>query len=111
MERKMPLQRTRQWLQVSGQVLQVEPDRLQRRLLQISEERPALSCYATELAQLRMIGPEMEQTLLTMLTAQSIHSVDRITDRICRDQPVHRALLFLAELMKQGLAEKNSTAH
>jgi len=111
MEREMPLQRTRQWLQVSGQVLQVEPDRLQRQLLQISEERPALSCYATELAQLRMISPEMEQALLTMLTAQSVHSVDRITDSICREQPVHRALLFLAGLMKQGLTEKNSTAH
>jgi hypothetical protein len=111
MERKMALQRTRQWLQVSGQILQVEPDRLQRQLLQISKKRPALSCYAAELAQLRMISPEMEQALLTMLTAKSEHSVDRITDRICREQPVHRALLFLAGLMKQGLAEKKASTH
>ncbi len=107
----MPAHRTRQWLQISGQVLQVPADRLQRRLLQISAEKPALSCYATELAQLRMISPEMEQALLNMLSASNVHSVDRIFNRICQEQTVHRALLFLAGLMKQGISEKKIIAH
>ncbi len=101
---------TEQWLSVSAQILQEEPKRLQYRLLQIYKDKPALSCYATELAQLRMIGPIMEKYLLRIWDASSPQGIDRIIGEINPDQPTDRALRFLARLVKKGI-KQGQTMH
>ena len=99
-----------QWLNVSAQILQEEPKRLQYRLLQIYKDKPALSCYATELAQLRMIGPMMEKYLLRIWDATSSTGIDQIIGEINPGQPTDRALRFLARLVKEGI-EQGQTTH
>ncbi len=94
---------TEQWLRVSAQILQEEPGRLQYRLLQIFKDKPALACYATELAQLRMIGPMMEQYLLRIWDATSPNGIDQIVGEINPEQPTDRALRFLARLVKKEI--------
>ncbi len=99
-----------QWLRVSAQILQEDPKRLQYRLLQIYKDKPALSCYATELAQLRMIGPMMEQYLLRIWDATSPNGIDQIIGEINTEQPSDRALRFLARLVKKEI-EQGQASH
>lgn len=99
-----------QWLRVSAQILQEDPKRLQYRLLQIYKDKPELSCYATELAQLRMIGPMMEQYLLRIWDATSPNGIDQIIGEINPKQPSDRALRFLARLVKKEI-EQGQTSH
>ncbi len=101
---------TEQWLSVSAQILQEEPKQLQYLLLQIYKDKPALSCYATELAQLRMIGPLMESYLLRIWDATSPKGIDQIIGEIRSGQPNDRALRFLARLVKKGI-EQGQTTH
>ncbi len=103
-------QQTKQWLSVSAQVLLEEPEQLQHRLLQIYKNRPELSCYATELAQLRMIGPMMEKCLLRIWDATTVNGIDKIVREVSHEQPTDRALRFLAGLVKQGI-EQGQTIH
>ncbi len=98
-----------QWLSVSAQILQEDPKQLQYRLLQIYKDKPALSCYATELAQLRMIGPMMEKCLLRIWDATSSTGIDQIIEEINSGQPTDRALRFLAQLVKEGMKQGLTT--
>jgi len=104
--------KTEQWLDVSAQVLHEKPEQLQYRLLQISRNCPELSCYATELAQLRMIGPVMEQRLLQIWDATSTTSIDKIVRQASYDRQTDRVLHFLATLVKIDIdKEKKTTIH
>ncbi|HHD63087.1 MAG TPA: hypothetical protein ENK96_01700 [Desulfobulbaceae bacterium] len=101
--------RTEQWLNVSAHILTEKPDRLQHCILEIYKNKPELGCYATELAQLRMIGPLMENNLLQIWNAKTVDSIDRIIRQNCHDQPADRALLFLAKLVKWKIEPMQTT--
>jgi len=94
---------TEQWLKVSAHVLMEKPERLQRCILKIYKNKPEMCCYATELAQLRMTGPTMENSLLQIWAAKTGDSIDLIVRQNTHDHPAGRALFFLAELVKKGL--------
>jgi hypothetical protein len=102
--------RTEQWLNVSAHILMEKPDRLQHCILEIYKNKPELCCYATELAQLRMIGPLMEDNLLQIWNAKTVDSIDRIIRQNRHDQPADRALHFLAKLVKWNI-EQIQTIH
>jgi len=102
--------RTEQWLNVSAHILMEDADRLQHCLLEIYKNKPELCCYASELAQLRTLGPLMEDNLLQIWNAKTVGSVDRIIRKNRWDQPADRALLFLAKLVKQDL-KRTQTIH
>lgn len=101
---------TEQWLKVSAWVLAEDPERLQKCILDIYKNRPEMCSYATELAQLRMTGPKMENSLLRIWDAKSADSVDMIVRRNSHAHPAGRALSFLAELVKKNL-EGCGTVH
>ena len=101
---------TEQWLKVSAHVLTEEPGRLQKCILDIYKNKPEMCSYATELAQLRMTGPSMENSLLRIWDAKSVDSIDLIVRQNNNDHPAGRALSFLADLVKLDL-ERSRTIH
>lgn len=95
-----------QWLQVSAHVLQEKRDQLQPRILEIYRNSPGLSSYATDLAQLRMTGKNMEGVLLQIWNAQTPDSIDLIISTNTLHHPANRALTFFAELVKSTLIQE-----
>jgi len=100
----------KQWLRVSAQVLMEEHERLQPRILEIYKNNPGLCCYATDLAQLRMTGSDMESSLLQILDAKTVESIDLIVKETALHHPAERALIFFADLVKKDL-ERLQTVH
>ena len=101
---------TKQWLQISVQVLEEEHGRLQPRILEIYKSNPGLCSYATDLAQLRMSGSSMENRLNQILTAKTIESIDLIVNETALRHPAERAFLFFANLVRNDL-KKPETIH
>jgi len=99
-----------QWLNVSAHILEERPSKLQHSILKIYRNKPEFCCYATELAQLRMIGPVMENNLLRIWNAKTADDIDRLTQLNSNKQPADRALLFLATLVKMNI-ERIQTIH
>ncbi len=98
-----------QWLKVSAHVLMEKSDQLQPRILEIYKNSPGLSSYATDLAQLRMTGKDMEQILLQIWDAQTTTSIDQIISTNHLHHPATRALTFFANLMKSTLEKETTT--
>ena len=99
-----------QWLKVSAHVLMEDLERLQPRILEIYKNKPGMCSYATDLAQLRMTGPTMENSLLQIWNAETVDSIDQIVQQNIQDHPAGRALFFLADLVKQDL-KRMQTVH
>jgi len=101
---------TEQWLQVSAHVLTEEPEQLQSCILKIYKNKPEMCSYATDLAQLRMTSPTMENNLLEIWGAKTVDRVDLIVRENNHEHPAGRALTFLADLVKKDL-ERAQTVH
>ena len=102
---------TEQWLSISAQVLMEEEQQLQLRILEIYKNNPGLCRYATDLAQLRMSGPDMENCLLQILDAKTAESVDVIVHKSAMyNKPTERVLIFFADLVKNDL-KRLQTVH
>ena len=99
----------RQWLRVSAQVLMEEHEQLQPRILEIYKNNPELCSYATELAQLRMTGPDMESSLLQVLGARTVEGLDLIVKKVALHHPAVRAFLFFADLVRRDLDRLQTT--
>jgi hypothetical protein len=100
----------KQWLKISSQILTEEHERLQPCILKIYKKNPGLCCYATDLAQLRMTGSDMENNLLQILTATTVERIDLIVNKTAPHHPAQRALIFFADLVKRDL-ERPQTIH
>jgi len=102
----------KKWLSTTSDVLSVQPEGLQKLLLQISKKNPDVSFYASDLAKLRMSGVEMEDILTRIWNADSISSVDQIISRQSgTEHPCPGALIFLADLIKINLNKIHMTIH
>ncbi len=101
---------TEQWLKISAHVLREEPEQLQKCILDIYKNKPEMCSYATELAQLRMTGPSMENSLLQIWDAKTVDRIDLIVRQSNHNHPAGRALSFLADLVKLDL-ERSQTIH
>lgn len=99
-----------QWLRVSAQVLREEQERLQPCIIEIYKNTPGLSSYATDLAQLRLTGPEVEKSLLQILDAKTVETIDLVVKKTALHHPAERAFLFFAYLAKRDL-EGMQTVH
>jgi len=100
----------KQWLRVSAQVLMEEHERLQPRILEIYKNNPGLCSYATDLAQLRMSGADMESSLLQILDAKTIERIDLVVKETAFHHPAERAFLFFADLVRRDL-QRLQTVH
>ena len=103
-------EQTEQWLKVSAHVLMEQPEQLQKCIVEIYKNKPEMCGYATDLAQLRMTGPTMENSLLQIWGAETADSIDLIVRQNTHNHPAERALIFLADLVKKDI-ERVETIH
>ena len=103
---------TKKWLRTTSEVLNAQPEGLQKLLLQISMKDPDVSFYASDLAKLRMSGMEMENTLTRIWNADSSSTVDQIIiHQYETKHPCIGVLTFFADLVKNNLDIITSTTH
>ncbi len=93
-----------QWISMSERILNEQPERLQRLLLDIARNHPEMSFFATDLARLRMAGREWDQELRRLWQARSAARIDAIVNKPrSTEDPVCRPLPFLAALVRSRL--------
>lgn len=92
------------WFSTTSQVLEEQPEHLQRLVLHISRENPEMGFYASDLACLRMSGMEMDKTLSKIWHADSESCLEEImTQQPDEASTSSHALPFLIDLVKNNI--------